>query len=126
MALEIENAIYGTAVDLDASLRELEVFLTETENFFEDRKTKVKYDNEYYDDLNEPYLFYHWFPEVQRRSFIILLVIVIENEIRSYCNILKKYGKVSIKYSDLQGSPIEKFILYQVNLLEFLLIFPMI
>ena len=116
MTLDIQNAIYGISVDLDTSFREMEIFLLETEKFFEERKTKVKYENEYYEDLNEPYLFYHWFPEIQRRSFIILLAIIIESEIRSYCSILYKYGIVSIKYSDLQGSIIEKFIIYSNKL----------
>jgi len=124
MDSDIKNEICGTSVDLDASFRELEIYLYETENFFEERKTKVGYKNEYYEDLNEPYLFYQWFPEVQRRSFTILLVIILENEIRSYCNVLYKYGKVPIKYSDLQGSAIEKFMIYSNKLAGITFNFP--
>jgi len=33
MATEIENAIYGTFVDFEQSIRSLEIFLIETESF---------------------------------------------------------------------------------------------
>ena len=116
MTLNIDSEFFGNSVDFDVAMRELEIFLNETESFFAERKKTLKYENEYYEDLNEKYLFYYWFPNLQRRNFVTTLVTIIENEIHSYCDTLFRHKKVSIKYSDLQGTPIEKFLKYSVKL----------
>jgi hypothetical protein len=116
MAKEINSEFFGNAVDLDISMRELEIFLVEIENFFETRKKSLNYENKYYEDLNEKFLFYYWFPNLERRNFIISLVTIIENETRAYCNTLYKHKKVPIKYSELRGSAIEKFLNYTEKL----------
>lgn len=121
MTLKIDTEFFGSSIDFEASMRELEIFLSETEKFFSERKKALKYENAYYDDLNEKYLFYHWFPNLQRRNFIITLVTIIEDETHSYCEKLYKHNKVAIKYSDLKGTAIEKFLNYAEKLagLEF-------
>lgn len=121
MTLKIDTEFFGDSVQFDASMRELKIFLNETEHFFEERRKTLKFENEYYDDLNEKHLFYYWFPNLQRRNFIISLVTIIENETRSYCDVLYKHKKVKIKHSGLRGTAIEKFLNYSEKLagLEF-------
>jgi len=116
MTQKIDNEFFRNATVFDMSMRELEIFLTEFENFFKERQKKLKYESEYFEDLDEKFLFNKWFPNIQRRSFIISLVTIFENETRAYCNILNKYDKVKIKYSDLRGSAIEKFVNYTTKL----------
>jgi hypothetical protein len=121
MSLTLDTEFFGSSVDLDVSMRELEIFLNETENLFSNRANTLRSENEYYDDLDEKHLFYYWFPNLQRRNFIITLISIVEIETRSYCDILFKHNKVAIKYSDLRGTAIEKFINYSEKLagLEF-------
>ena len=121
MALTIDTEFFGSSVDFGVSMRELEIFLNETEKLFSDKVKTLKYENEYYDDLDEKHLFYYWFPNLQRRYFIITLATIIESETRSYCEILHKHKKVAIKYSELRGTAIEKFLNYSEKLagLEF-------
>jgi len=121
MTLKIDTDFFGNSVDFDISMRELEIFLNETESFFAERIKTLKYEHEYYDDLDEKHLFYYWFPNLQRRNFVITLVTIIENETHSYCDILFNHKKVALKYSELRGTAIEKFLNYSEKLagLEF-------
>ena len=118
MSKKIDGKFLECATIFDMSMREFEIFLSESEKFFKERQKKLKYENEYYDDLNEKFLFYKWFPNIQRRSFIVSLVSIFEKEAKLYCTILNEYKKVKIKFSDLHGSAIEKFINYTINLAE--------
>jgi len=48
-----------------------------------------------------------------------MLIILLENEIRRYCQNLHKFGVVPIKLNGLRGSSIEKFMLYTTKLAGF-------
>jgi hypothetical protein len=114
--IRIDTEFFGNAIEFSTSIRELRIFLHETEKFFEERKKTLEPENEYDEDLDEEFLFYYWFPNLQRRNFVISLVTIIENETRAYCETLYKHKKVAIKHSQLRGTAIEKFLNYAEKL----------
>lgn len=55
--IRIDTDFFGNAIEFSTSIRELRIFLLETEKFFEERKKTLEPENEYYEDLDEELLY---------------------------------------------------------------------
>ena len=52
------------------------------------------------------------FPDITRKSFLVTLLIALDDQFKTFCEILRKANGQRLKWSDLKGSPLERFIVY--------------
>jgi len=52
------------------------------------------------------------FPDIARNSFIISLLIALEYEFKTFCGLLKEIEGHSLKWNELRGSSLDRFICY--------------
>ena len=52
------------------------------------------------------------FPDITRKSFIVTLLIALDDQFKVYCEILKRATGQKLKWNDLKGSALERFITY--------------
>jgi len=105
----LENIMFfGDFVDISMRLSDLEGLLNETDKYFKNRIKDRKSEN--YLDFREYEI--EKFPDIQRISFLIVLVMLIEIQIKSYCNNLYRFRVSPIKLNKLRGSIIEQFLVY--------------
>lgn len=115
------NNFFGNLVGIDMQLDELKVYLNEVHNFI--KITNVHLQSEKvkgldYDTLeNLKYHFEHTQGEILRKSIIISIIILLENEIDTYCEDFKEHKKITVSYRDFRGDMLDKFKLFSVKLL---------
>ena len=94
---------FGNLVDIDCNIKDLKLVLQKTEEIeFPDHETV----NE------EEGLITNIFPDITRKSFIVTLIILLDDQLKTFCEILKQATDQKIKWNELRGSPLERFITY--------------
>lgn len=81
-------------------MQDLKLILQKTEEMFPDHASESES------------LIMDIFPDITRKSFIVTLLIELDSRFKTYCEILREATGQSLKWSDLKGSPLERFITY--------------
>jgi len=101
---------FGNMVDIDCHLQDLKLVLKKTE--------EIDFDES--EDRDQPLdasgLILDIFPDTVRKSFIVTLMILFEDEMRGFCELLREIEDIPLRWNQLRGSAIERFILYVQNL----------
>jgi len=74
---------FGSMVDLDCHLQDIKLVLQRTEEIDFEKHPEAS------PDLQEEGLISDIFPGIARKSFIVTLVIILENEFREFCELLR-------------------------------------
>ncbi|MFA0570328.1 hypothetical protein [Vibrio gallaecicus] len=93
-----ETQFFGNLVSLDCYVKDLLLILEKTESI----ELGSSSDG----------LVYDCFPDVTRKSHIVTVLIVLEREFSTFCNQLRLATSQPLKWNDLKGSAIERFIKY--------------
>lgn len=92
---------FGNLVDLDCHVQDLKLVLRKTEEI------------EFPEHANEgESLIFDIFPDITRKSFIVTLLIALDDQFKIYCEILRSIQHQQLKWNDLKGSALERFITY--------------
>ncbi|WP_440885001.1 hypothetical protein [Vibrio campbellii] len=98
MNIPHETQFFGCLVDLDCYVQDLLLILEKTESI----ELGSNFDG----------LIYDCFPDVTRKSHIVTVLMVLEREFSAFCSQLKVATDQQLKWNDLKGSAIERFIKY--------------
>lgn len=85
-------------VDLDCNIQDLKLLLKKTE--------EIKFKGHPDELINDI------FPDITRNSFIVSLIIALEAEFKIFCSWLKEIENISLKWNELRGSSLNRFICY--------------
>jgi hypothetical protein len=92
---------FGNLVDLDCIIQDLKLVLAKTEEIdFPDHENGLTADV---------------FPDITRKSFIVSLLITLDEQFKVYCGILKESTGQTLKWNELKGSALERFITYSTK-----------
>jgi len=96
---------FGHLVNLDCNIQGLKLVLRKTEEIeFPDYEDESWIEDEsWMADI---------FPNITRKAFIVTLVIELEDQFKVYCEILRKATGQKLKWNELKGSALERFITY--------------
>jgi hypothetical protein len=95
---------FGSLVDLDCHIQDLKLVLTKTE--------EITFAEHGEDDI----LIADIHPDITRKSFIVSLLISLDSQMTNYCQHLQKCEQQKIKWNELKGSALERFIKYSEKL----------
>ncbi len=101
---------FGNMIDLDCLLQDLRLVLKKTEEI--DFDSRSESDN----PLDDSGLILDIFPNIVRESYIVSLLIIFENELRGFCELLRVIEDIPIKWNQLRGSALERFLIYVESL----------
>ena len=94
---------FGNLVDFDCHIQDLKLVLRKTEEIeFPEHEEAVEGDS----------LIADIFPDITRKGFIVTLLIALDDQFKIYCEILKEATNQRLKWNDLKGSALERFITY--------------
>jgi len=94
---------FGNLVDLDCHIQDLKLVLRKTEEIeFPDHEDSIEGES----------LIADIFPDITRKGFVVTLLIALDDQFKVYCEILKEATGQKLKWNDLKGSAIERFITY--------------
>ena len=97
---------FGSMVDLDCHIQDLKLVLKRTEELdFDDHPEATP-------ELQEEGLIADIFPGIARESFIVSLLITLENEFKCFCNLLREIEDIPLKWTELRGSALDRFKIY--------------
>ena len=100
---------FGNLVELDCHIQDLKLVLRKTEEIeFLDHK----------ESLEEDTLISDIFPDITRKSFIVTLLIALDDQFKTYCEMLKDATGQNLKWNDLKGSALERFVTYSEKVCE--------
>lgn len=91
---------YGHMVAFDCIIQDLKLILKKTEEI------------EFPDHSTEDGLIDDIFPDITRRSFVVTLLIGLEDQFKTFCGILRSASKQLLKWNDLKGSALDRFLSY--------------
>jgi hypothetical protein len=94
---------FGNLVDLDCHLQDLQLVLKRTE--------EIEFPEHEVDPESE-FLITDIFPDITRKSFVVSLLIALEGQFKAYCETLRVATGQQLKWADLKGSSLERFITY--------------
>lgn len=94
---------FGTLVDLDCHLQDLRLVLKRSE--------EIEFPEHDVDPECEC-LITDIFPDITRKSFVVSLLIALEGQFKIYCETLREATGKRLKWADLKGSALERFITY--------------
>lgn len=94
---------FGNLVDLQCHFDDLKTVLKKTES--------IEF-HEHEEFIDGESLISDIFPDITRKSFIVTLLIALDDQFKSYCDILSKATDQKLKWNNLKGSALERFILY--------------
>jgi len=110
---------FGNSVYADTRLSELEDFLKEINKFIEKTHKKLKSVNisdisgdKFFELIIQREQYEESFGEILRKSFIVTLVILLEQEIGTYCDELKRQLHLDIGWKDFRGALLDRFKLF--------------
>ena len=91
---------FGSLVDLDLHIQDLKLILKKTEEItfseHEEGESLIA-------DVH---------PDITRKSFVVTLLIALDSQFSEYCDHLKKSTNQKLKWNNLKGSALERFITY--------------
>jgi hypothetical protein len=94
---------FGNLVDLDCHVQDLKLVLKKTDEIeFPEHEVAPESES----------LITGIFPDITRKTFVVALLIALDNQFKTYCEILREATGQRLKWSDLKGSPLERFITY--------------
>ena len=94
---------FGSLVSLDCHVQDLKLVLRRTE--------EIEFP-EYEEALEGESLVGGVFPDILRKGFIVTLLIALDDEFKNYCEILREATDQKLKWNELRGSALERFITY--------------
>jgi hypothetical protein len=94
---------FGNLVDLDCHMQDLKLVLRKTE--------EIEFP-EHEEAIEGEALISDIFPDITRKSFIVTLLIALDDQFKTYCEILRAATGQKLKWNDLKGSALERFITY--------------
>lgn len=94
---------FGNLVSLDCHMQDLKLLLRKMEEI----EFPVHVDALEGDSLTPDI-----FPDITRKGFIVTLLIELENQFKVFCEILRDATAQSLKWTDLKGTSLERFITY--------------
>lgn len=97
---------FGSMVELDCHIQDLKLVLQKTEEIDFDEHPEIT------PDLQEEGLIYDIFPGIARESFIVSLLITLENELKWFCDLLRQIENIPLKWTELRGSALDRFKIY--------------
>tara|TARA_B100000446_G_scaffold148525_1_gene142441 strand:+ start:22776 stop:23384 length:609 start_codon:yes stop_codon:yes gene_type:complete len=94
---------FANLAELDCHIQDLKLVLRKTEEIeFPDHENSIEGES----------LIADIFPDIARTSFIVSLLIVLDDQFKIYCEILKGATGQELKWNELKGSALERFIIY--------------
>jgi hypothetical protein len=90
---------FGNLVELDCYMRDLRFVLKKD---FPDHESAIESES----------LINDIFPQITRRGFVVTLIIALEDQFKIFCEILKTANDQKLKWGDLKGSTLERFLTY--------------
>jgi hypothetical protein len=94
---------FGNLVDFDCHIQDLKLVLKKTEEIEFPEHEGAEDDETLISDI---------FPDITRKSFVVTLLIVLDDQFKTYCEILRGATGQQLKWNDLRGSALERFIAY--------------
>ena len=94
---------FGNLMDLYCHMQDLKLVLRKTE--------EIEFP-EHEEANEEESLIADIFPDITRKSFIVTLLIALDDQFKIYCEILRTATGQKLKWNDLKGSALERFITY--------------
>ncbi len=94
---------FGNLVELDCHFEDLRTVLKKTE--------EIEF-SEHDEFIEGESLISDIFPDITRKSFIVTLLIALDDQFKIYCDILSNATDQKLKWNNLKGSALERFILY--------------
>jgi hypothetical protein len=95
--------LFGDGVQWDCHIQDLRLVLRKTEEIEFPEEEETADEDILIDDI---------FPDITRKSFIVTLLIALDDEFKSFCEILRTATARRLKWNDLRGSALERFIAY--------------
>jgi hypothetical protein len=95
---------FGNLVDFDCHIQDLKLVFRKTE--------EIEFPEHEGSDDDSEMLISDIFPDITRKSFIVTLLIALDDQFKNYCEILRNATKQKLKWNDLKGSILERFIVY--------------
>ena len=96
--------LFGHLVDFDCHIQDLKLVLRKTEEIEFPKHEDVEGEGET--------LICHILPDITRKSFIVTLLIALDGQFKTYCEILRNGTGQNLKWNDLKGTALERFITY--------------
>ena len=94
---------FGNLVDLDCHIQDLKLVFRRTEEIeFPEHENLVEGES----------LISGIFPDITRKSFIVTLLIALDGQFKTFCEILREATGQNLRWNDLKGSALERFITY--------------
>ncbi|WP_028470048.1 hypothetical protein [Neptunomonas japonica] len=97
------DSFYGNDADLYCVIHDLKLVLAKTEDM----------------NFSDSDLVADVFPDITRKSFIVSLLITLDEQFKVYCEILKESTGQTLKWNELKGSALERFIMYSTKVCGF-------
>jgi hypothetical protein len=94
---------FGNLVEFDCHIHDLKAVLKKTEEIEFPEHNGVNDEEVLINDI---------FPDIFRMSFIVTLLIALDDQFKTFCEILKNATKQKLKWNSLKGSTLERFITY--------------
>jgi len=113
---------FGDYVNFGMQLDDLRDFLKEFQKYIEVTNHHLRtnrltgYDEEQLGEMKERFEYSHG--EILRNSIIISLYILIETELKGYCNNYCDYGNFKIRVSELKGDILSRFKVYCTKVID--------
>jgi len=95
--------VFGSLINFNCHIRDLKLVLRRIE--------EIEFP-EYEEALEEESLIGDVFPDISRKGFIVTLLIALDDEFKNLCGILCEVTDQKLKWNDLRGSALERFITY--------------
>lgn len=90
---------FGNAVELDCHVQDLKLLLSKTEEIELPDHTEVPEGESLISDIH---------PDLTRKSFIVLLMIALDEHTKTFCEILKDATGSKLGWNSLKGSSIRR------------------
>jgi hypothetical protein len=119
--IQIDNntLFFGNSVDADLKLADLHDYLKDINKFISRKKRyqEKKLKDSILRDIAVG-MFSESFSSILFRSVLISTWVFMESEFKGYCNAMQGSMRIALSYSDLKGSPIERFRNYVSKVLK--------
>lgn len=107
--MDPNEIFYGNALDASSRLNDLEQFSDYIDGYLQREQNYFR--KEAHPDLEREFLplFSATFPPILHSSLVVSSVMLIELEIRGYCEALREHLSLPLAMSDLHGSLLDRF-----------------
>ena len=106
--IDPSTAFFGNAVEADMRLTQLHDYLLKLDTLIAQADSSRTEAASWEEEETAQY-YAEEFPRILHKSFIIALVIFLEQELRGYCRTLKRHLSLPISMADFKGDLLERF-----------------